>query len=80
PQPPQLDHHYYNFQAFNFPKPHPPPHIHHSFYITHQILIPTHTSPVHPRTIHDHQAKSPLKIISPRKLYPPHNHHPTHSH
>ncbi|WP_458102497.1 tRNA ligase subunit PheS family protein, partial [Bacillus pumilus] len=64
----------------NLPNHHPPPHIHHTFYITHHTLLTTQTSPLQPRTLQKYKPQPPLNIISPPKLYTPHSHHPTHSH
>ena len=57
---------YYNFERMNLPKDHPARDMQDTFYITEEILLRTHTSPVQARTLDKHDfSKGPLKMISP---------------
>jgi phenylalanyl-tRNA synthetase alpha chain len=51
-----------------------------SFYITEEILLRTHTSPVQARTMEKHEGRGPVKIICPGKVYRRDNDDATHSH
>jgi len=51
-----------------------------SFYITEEILLRTHTSPVQARTMEKHEGLGPVKIICPGKVYRRDNDDATHSH
>lgn len=42
---------YYNFERMNLPKDHPARDMQDTFYITEEILMRTHTSPVQARTM-----------------------------
>ncbi len=48
---PEVETDYYNFEALNLPKNHPARDMQDSFYITDDILMRTHTSPVQVRTM-----------------------------
>lgn len=54
---PEVEKDYYNFEALNLPKGHPARDMQDSFYITEEILLRTHTSPVQARTMEKHQGK-----------------------
>lgn len=45
---------YYNFERMNLPKDHPARDMQDTFYITEDILLRTHTSPVQARTLDQH--------------------------
>ncbi|WP_423407607.1 phenylalanine--tRNA ligase subunit alpha [Heyndrickxia sp. MSNUG] len=77
---PEVEKDYYNFEALNLPKGHPARDMQDSFYITEEILMRTHTSPVQARTMEKHQGKGPVKIICPGKVYRRDNDDATHSH
>ncbi|MBM7692839.1 phenylalanyl-tRNA synthetase alpha chain [Peribacillus deserti] len=77
---PEVEKDYYNFEALNLPKGHPARDMQDSFYITDEILLRTHTSPVQARTMEKHQSKGPVKIICPGKVYRRDNDDATHSH
>ncbi|MDF0727473.1 phenylalanine--tRNA ligase subunit alpha [Cytobacillus sp. S13-E01] len=77
---PEVEKDYYNFEALNLPKGHPARDMQDSFYITEEILLRTHTSPVQARTMEKHQGKGPVKIICPGKVYRRDNDDATHSH
>ncbi|WP_394233171.1 phenylalanine--tRNA ligase subunit alpha [Niallia oryzisoli] len=77
---PEVETDYYNFEALNLPKSHPARDMQDSFYITEEILMRTHTSPVQARTMEKHKGQGPVKIICPGKVYRRDNDDATHSH
>lgn len=77
---PEVEKDYYNFEALNLPKGHPARDMQDSFYITSDILLRTHTSPVQARTMEKHHGKGPVKIICPGKVYRRDSDDATHSH
>ncbi|MDQ0215455.1 phenylalanyl-tRNA synthetase alpha chain [Oikeobacillus pervagus] len=77
---PEVEQDYYNFEALNLPKDHPARDMQDTFYITEEILMRTHTSPVQARTMKKHQGKGPVKIICPGKVYRRDHDDATHSH
>ncbi|WP_078379465.1 phenylalanine--tRNA ligase subunit alpha [Sutcliffiella halmapala] len=77
---PEVEKDYYNFEALNLPKDHPARDMQDSFYITDEILLRTHTSPVQARTMEKNEAKGPIKIICPGKVYRRDDDDATHSH
>lgn len=71
----------YNFERMNLPKDHPARDMQDSFYITDDLLLRTHTSPVQARTMERHDfSKGPLRMISPGKVFRRDNDDATHSH
>ncbi|PCN44881.1 phenylalanine--tRNA ligase subunit alpha [Brevibacillus laterosporus] len=74
----ELDH--FNFEMLNLPKGHPARDMQDSFYITEELLLRTHTSPVQARTMLKKEGKTPLKIICPGKVYRRDDDDATHSH
>jgi len=64
---PEVETDYYNFEALNTPSDHPARSLHDTFFITENILLRTHTSPVQIRYMENH--KPPLLIIAPGKVY-----------
>jgi phenylalanyl-tRNA synthetase alpha chain len=64
---PDVELEYYNFQALNFPDEHPSRDLQDTFYITEDILLRTHTSPVQIRFMEN--AKPPLKVYSAGRVY-----------
>lgn len=66
---PEVESDYYNFEALNLPKNHPARDMQDSFYITEDILMRTHTSPVQVRTMEKMQGEAPLKVICPGRVY-----------
>ena len=71
---------YYNFEALNLPKTHPARDMQDSFYISEEILLRTHTSPVQARTMERYSGQGPVKIICPGKVYRRDDDDTTHSH
>lgn len=66
---PEIEQDFYNFEALNLPKNHPARDMQDSFYITPEVLLRTHTSPVQVRTMLKKAPKTPVKIICPGKVY-----------
>jgi len=77
---PEVESDYYNFEALNLPKEHPARDMQDSFYITEEILMRTHTSPVQVRTMLGKKGDVPVKIICPGKVYRRDDDDATHSH
>jgi phenylalanyl-tRNA synthetase alpha chain len=77
---PEVEQDYYNFEALNLPKDHPARDMQDSFYITEDILMRTHTSPVQIRTMERLKGAVPVKIICPGKVYRRDDDDATHSH
>jgi phenylalanyl-tRNA synthetase alpha chain len=72
---------YYNFERVNLPQNHPARDMQDTFYITSDILLRTHTSPIQARTLEQHDfSNGPLKMISPGKVYRRDTDDATHSH
>ncbi len=66
---PEIEQDYYNFECLNLPKNHPARDMQDSFYITPEILLRTHTSPVQARTLRRHEPNSPIRMIAPGKVF-----------
>jgi len=66
---PEIELDYYNFEALNIPKDHPAREMQDSFYISPEVLLRTHTSPVQARTMEKLKPHLPVKIIVPGKVY-----------
>ena len=66
---PEVELTYYNFEALNIPEDHPARDIHDTFYVTDNVVLRTHTSPVQIRTME--KQSPPVRIISPGKVYRP---------
>lgn len=64
---PEVELDYYNFEALNIPKDHPARDMQDTFYISDDILLRTHTSPVQVRVME--RKRPPLKFIAPGKVY-----------
>lgn len=64
---PEVELDYYNFEALNIPKDHPARDMQDTFYISDEIVLRTHTSPVQIRIMEKQQP--PVKIIAPGKVY-----------
>ena len=66
---PEIEYDYYNFEALNIPKDHPARDMQDSFYISDDILLRTHTSPMQVRVMEKTAPQTPVKIIVPGKVY-----------
>ncbi len=68
-QGPEVESDYYNFEALNLPKDHPARDMQDTFFISPEVLLRTHTSPVQVRTMEKAAPSVPIKIIAPGKVY-----------
>ena len=73
---PEIETDYYNFEALNFPPHHPARDDWDTLYITDDLLLRTHTSPVQIRAME--KRKPPIRIIIPGKVYRRETPDPTH--
>ncbi len=64
---PEIETEYYNFEALNFPSEHPARDEQDSFFLPHNYLLRTHTSPVQIRTMEKYPP--PLKVVVPGRCY-----------
>ncbi|MCX6338851.1 MAG: phenylalanine--tRNA ligase subunit alpha [Candidatus Aureabacteria bacterium] len=64
---PEAETDYYNFSALNFPPEHPAKDMQATLYITDELLMRTHTSPVQIRVMQ--RQKPPLRCIMPGRVY-----------
>lgn len=64
---PEVELDYYNFEALNIPKHHPARDMQDTFYVSDDVVLRTHTSPVQVRVME--KKKPPLRIIAPGKVY-----------
>ncbi|MEG2202637.1 MAG: phenylalanine--tRNA ligase subunit alpha [Christensenellaceae bacterium] len=61
----ELDH--YNFEMLNIPKDHPARDMQDTFYVSDEVLLRTHTSPVQIRTMLNQ--KPPIRMICPGRVF-----------
>ncbi len=66
---PEIETDFYNYEALNFPADHPARDMQDSFYITSQLLLRTHTSPVQIRVMENQAPSLPVRIIAPGKVF-----------
>lgn len=64
---PNVELDYYNFEALNIPKDHPARDMQDTFYVSEDVVLRTHTSPIQIRVM-EKQAP-PVAIIAPGKVY-----------
>ena len=64
---PDVELDYYNFEALNIPKDHPARDMQDTFYITDNVVLRTHTSPIQVRVME--KQPPPVRIIAPGKAY-----------
>jgi phenylalanyl-tRNA synthetase alpha chain len=64
---PEVELDYYNFEALNIPKGHPAREMQATFFISDDVVLRTHTSPMEVRTMEKHPP--PVRIISPGPCY-----------
>lgn len=64
---PEVELDYYNFEALNIPKDHPAREMQDTFYVSEEIVLRTHTSPVQVRVME--KRKPPVRFIAPGKVY-----------
>lgn len=66
---PEVETDYFCFQALNIPKDHPARDMQDTFYVSDDVVLRTHTSPMQIRTLL--AEKPPIKIVIPGKVYRP---------
>jgi len=66
-QGPEVETDYYNFEALNIPKNHPARDMQDTLYVSENIVLRTHTSPVQIRVMENQ--KPPIRIIAPGRCY-----------
>ena len=64
---PEAETEWYNFTALNFPADHPALDLHDTLYLSEDVMLRTHTSPVQIRTMQ--KFKPPIRILSPGNAY-----------
>ena len=64
---PEIETDFYNFEALNIPKGHPAREMQDTFYVSEDVVLRTHTSPVQIRVMEKHQP--PIQIVAPGKVY-----------
>jgi len=64
---PEIEEDFYNFEALNIPRDHPARDMQDTFYISNDVVLRTHTSPVQIRTMLKHQP--PVRVIAPGTVY-----------
>jgi len=64
---PEVELDYYNFEALNIPRGHPAREMQATFFISDDVVLRTHTSPVEVRTME--RRRPPVRIISPGPCY-----------
>jgi phenylalanyl-tRNA synthetase alpha chain len=66
-QGPEVELDYYNFEALNIPQDHPARQMQDTFYISDDVVLRTHTSPVQIRVMA--QQRPPVQVIAPGRVY-----------
>jgi len=64
---PEIEHDYYNFEALNFPKNHPARDMQDTFFVSDEIVLRTHTSPLQVRIME--QTAPPVRVIAPGRVF-----------
>ena len=64
---PEVETDYYNFEALNFPHDHPARDMQDTLFVSHELLLRTHTSPMQVRTMEKN--KPPVWVVVPGKTY-----------
>lgn len=64
---PEVELDYYNFEALNIPKEHPARDMQDTFYVSDDVVLRTHTSPLQVRTME--KRRPPIRIIAPGRTY-----------
>ncbi len=77
---PEVETDAYNFEMLNVPKDHPARDMQDTFYITEELLMRTHTSPMQVRTMERVRPQVPVKVIVPGRVYRRDEDDATHSH
>ncbi|HOV86054.1 MAG TPA: phenylalanine--tRNA ligase subunit alpha [Syntrophobacteraceae bacterium] len=64
---PEVELDYYNFEALNIPKDHPARDMQDTFYISEDVVLRTHTSPLQVRVME--KRTPPIRVIAPGRTY-----------
>lgn len=64
---PEVEQDFYNFEALNIPKDHPARDMQDTFYISEDVVLRTHTSPVQIRTMLGQEP--PVRVVAPGTVY-----------
>ncbi len=64
---PEVELDYYNFEALNIPRGHPAREMQATFFISDEVVLRTHTSPVQVRTME--KKRPPVRVICPGAVY-----------
>ena len=64
---PEVESDWYNFEALNFPKNHPARDMQDTFFVSDDVVLRTHTSPLQIRTME--KQPPPIRIVTPGKVY-----------
>lgn len=64
---PEVEKDYYNFEALNIPKDHPARDMQDTFFVSGDVVLRTHTSPLQVRTME--RRPPPVRIIAPGKVF-----------
>ena len=64
---PEIEDDFHNFGALNIPVDHPARAMHDTFYVSDELVLRTHTSPVQVRYMKSHEP--PIRVIAPGRVY-----------
>jgi phenylalanyl-tRNA synthetase alpha chain len=64
---PEVEKDYYNFEALNIPKNHPARDMQDTFFVSADVVLRTHTSPLQVRTME--RQPPPVRVIAPGKVF-----------
>ncbi|NSW86320.1 MAG: phenylalanine--tRNA ligase subunit alpha [Syntrophobacteraceae bacterium] len=64
---PEVELDYYNFEALNMPKDHPARDMQDTFYVSEDVVLRTHTSPLQVRVME--KRRPPIRVIAPGRTY-----------
>ena len=64
---PEVEKDYYNFEALNIPKNHPARDMQDTFFVSEDVVLRTHTSPLQIRTME--KQPPPVRVIAPGKVF-----------
>ena len=64
---PEVEFDYYNFTAVNMPAAHPARAMHDTFYVSDDVVLRTHTSPMQIRAME--QREPPIYVVAPGRVY-----------
>ena len=64
---PEVESDYYNFEALNFPKNHPARDMQDTFFVSDDIVLRTHTSPMQIRIME--KTQPPVRVVVPGKVF-----------